>query len=37
MNKIVFKRFAAVSYPVNEALNTLATNLSFVGLGVKKS
>ena len=36
MNKIVFKRFAAVSYPVNEALNTLATNLSFVGLGVKK-
>ncbi|MDY2784607.1 MAG: CpsD/CapB family tyrosine-protein kinase [Faecalibacterium sp.] len=36
MNKIVFKRFETVSYPVNEALNTLATNLSFVGLGVKK-
>ena len=36
MNKIVFKRFAAVRFPVNEALNTLATNLSFVGLGVKK-
>ena len=36
MNKIVFKRFEAVSYPVNEALNTLTTNLSFAGLGVKK-
>ena len=34
MNKIVFKRFETVSYPVNEALNTLATNLCFVGLGV---
>ena len=36
MNKILFKRFAAVGYPVNEALNTLTTNLSFAGLGVKK-
>lgn len=36
MNKITFKRFAAVSYPVNEALNTLTTNLSFAGLDLKK-
>lgn len=36
MKSLRFKNFPPVSYPVNEAFNTLATNLSFAGTERKK-
>ena len=36
MNSIMIERFAGLSYPVEEAINTLCTNLSFSGENVKK-
>lgn len=36
MKSLKFKKFPPVSYPVNEAFNTLSTNLSFAGKDLKK-
>ena len=36
MKSLKFKNFPPVSYPVNEAFNTLSTNLSFAGKDLKK-
>lgn len=36
MKSLKFRKFPAVSYPVNEAFNTLSTNLSFAGKDLKK-
>lgn len=36
MKSLKFKKFPSVSYPVNEAFNTLTTNLSFAGKDLKK-
>ncbi len=36
MRSLRFRKFPAVSYPVNEAFNTLSTNLSFAGKDLKK-
>jgi len=36
MNKLTITNFPAASYAVQEALNTLCTNLSFSGSKVKK-
>lgn len=36
MRTLKFKKFPPVSYPVNEAFNTLSTNLSFAGKDLKK-
>ena len=36
MNKIEFTRFAELDYTGDEALNTLCTNLTFAGDGVRK-
>lgn len=36
MNRLEFRKLPQLSYPVNEAFNTLSTNVSFLGLDIKK-
>ena len=36
MNKIEFTRFAELDYTGDEALNTLCTNLTFAGAGIRR-
>lgn len=36
MNRLEFRKLPQLSYPVNEAFNTLSTNVSFLGQGIKK-
>ena len=36
MKKLVFTKFEPLDYTANEAINTLCTNLSFSGAGIKK-
>ena len=36
MNKIEFTRFAELDYTADEALNTLCTNLTFAGEGIRR-
>ena len=36
MNRLEFRKLPQLSYPVNEAFNTLSTNVSFLGRDIKK-
>ena len=36
MNTLEFRKLPQLSYPVNEAFNTLSTNISFLGRDTKK-
>ena len=36
MNRLEFRKLPQLSYPVNEAFNTLSTNVSFLGRNIKK-
>lgn len=36
MNRLEFRKLPQLSYPVNEAFNTLSTNVSFLGQDIKK-